>query len=342
MWGATVPWNFRAITAFGSGAPERQEEILAKAGEWGPHWLLFTAQWVAAFGQNPRGALEFARLAERHAESPRWTALNHLLLASLELALGRWRLARAELERLASHNAAWAIEDAAYWSLSPYVPVSRSELQAWRDSIVSWDAEVVPSAVPPAPFWAGFYARHEGVHPHLRLYLLGRLNARLGDFEAALRHADDLDAMEAPEHAGTLSQDLAQSIRAHVLAYQDRTAEALRALEEAPREVNWERKTNWFFTGMQDRHLRAELLEELGRYEEALDWYQSIDYWSYWPNMAGPSHLGQARIYERLGEREKAVQQYSRFIDLWKDADPELQPQVEAARRALAALSPDQ
>jgi hypothetical protein len=28
-------------------------------------------------------------------------------------------------------------------------------------------------------------------------------------------------------------------------------------------------------------------------------------------------------------------------VELWKDADPELQPRVEAARWAIEALSPD-
>ncbi len=53
-------------------------------------------------------------------------------------------------------------------------------------------------------------------------------------------------------------------------------------------------------------------------------------------------------VYERLaslhadrGEVGKAVEYYSRLIERWKDADPELQPRVEAARRAISALSPD-
>ncbi len=55
-----------------------------------------------------------------------------------------------------------------------------------------------------------------------------------------------------------------------------------------------------------------------------------------------------AWIYERLGwlheekgKTEKAIHYYGKFVDLWKDADPELQPRVEAARRAMEALSPD-
>lgn len=59
---------------------------------------------------------------------------------------------------------------------------------------------------------------------------------------------------------------------------------------------------------------------------------------------AGAFHL--ARAYERLrqlneerGELEEAARFYALFIDLWKDADPELQPRVEAARRALGRLT---
>ena len=59
--------------------------------------------------------------------------------------------------------------------------------------------------------------------------------------------------------------------------------------------------------------------------------------------------LGVSEVRERLGDlyaeqgnTEKAILYYGLLIDLWKDADPELQPRVEAARRAISALSPDQ
>jgi tetratricopeptide (TPR) repeat protein len=49
--------------------------------------------------------------------------------------------------------------------------------------------------------------------------------------------------------------------------------------------------------------------------------------------------LGQ--LYEERGDTQKAIHYYGRLLELWKDADPELQPRVESAQRAIAALSPD-
>ena len=37
---------------------------------------------------------------------------------------------------------------------------------------------------------------------------------------------------------------------------------------------------------------------------------------------------------------EKAADHYRKFIDLWKNADAELQPRVVEARRRLAKLAP--
>ena len=48
--------------------------------------------------------------------------------------------------------------------------------------------------------------------------------------------------------------------------------------------------------------------------------------------------LGQ--LYESMGKTDKAVEQYRAFIDLWKNADAELQPRVAEARRRVARLTP--
>ncbi len=58
----------------------------------------------------------------------------------------------------------------------------------------------------------------------------------------------------------------------------------------------------------------------------------------YW---LGPTYERLGLLYEERGDAAKAIEYYGRLVELWKDADPELQPRVEAARRAIMALSPD-
>ncbi|MDA1081042.1 MAG: protein kinase [Gemmatimonadetes bacterium] len=54
-------------------------------------------------------------------------------------------------------------------------------------------------------------------------------------------------------------------------------------------------------------------------------------------------HLGSSlkrlgELYEAKGDKAKAIANYQKFVDLWKNADPELQPQVRAVRDKLARL----
>ncbi len=56
------------------------------------------------------------------------------------------------------------------------------------------------------------------------------------------------------------------------------------------------------------------------------------------PTLA-PSLKRLGELYEARGDRKKAVEYYGRFVELWKDADPELQPGVKEVRGRLARLA---
>jgi tetratricopeptide (TPR) repeat protein len=50
------------------------------------------------------------------------------------------------------------------------------------------------------------------------------------------------------------------------------------------------------------------------------------------------AHERLGQLYDEKGDAEKAALHYARFVELWEDADPDLQPRVAAARARLEAI----
>jgi tetratricopeptide (TPR) repeat protein len=88
---------------------------------------------------------------------------------------------------------------------------------------------------------------------------------------------------------------------------------------------------------------RAEVLEALGDHRGAVAMYEVLDPRRFGGN--GPldpglalyprSYLDRGRLLEQLGEPARAAEAYERFLELWKDADPALEPQKKEAREGL-------
>lgn len=215
--------------------------------------------------------------------------------------------------------------------------VDRAELAALRDRLTRLDpASVATSDNPSVVFTA-----HDALHPLIRLYLLGLTSAHLGDPDRALRYAEQLEGTELPATAGSLSSDLAHSVRSAVHHVAGRLEEALAELELA-RSATWYGQTmaSPLYCLVFDRFARAELLLELGRDREALDWYAHLVETSPFetPYLA-LSHLRQAETYYRLGDMERAASHYEAFAELWSEADPGFQLRVSAARERLSEIA---
>jgi tetratricopeptide (TPR) repeat protein len=331
------PLRWRAAFAYGQGDVVAQERILAEAERRGEYW--FAARFAAIAGKDPRGARDIAVILAETGEELLFRVRGRLIAGTAEVALGRLHAAEAEYAAVATTWPALAREFEVYWNLPRFFQVPRARLKAMRDALVHWEAEDAElRTLSAGPFWEGEFDQYDRIHPHVRLYLLGRLSTRMDDHEAALDYADELERLEAPEKAGRIAFDLAQGIRAHVLRNQGRPAEALAALQQMQHVSSWE-NAGVFYEHSQERFLRGELLAELGQLEEALRWYGPLGTWLRGVPLMAPSHLRQAEIYERLGDEEQASHHYNRFITLWSDSDPELQPQVDAARRALSRLT---
>jgi hypothetical protein len=87
-----------------------------------------------------------------------------------------------------------------------------------------------------------------------------------------------------------------------------------------------------------DRLLTARLLSARGQAQQAKALLDRIWFVNWDPN-AGILVLERARMADRLGQREAAGELYQFVADLWKDAEPELQPYVVEARDRIARLS---
>jgi pentatricopeptide repeat protein len=54
--------------------------------------------------------------------------------------------------------------------------------------------------------------------------------------------------------------------------------------------------------------------------------------------MMAPAHKRLGELYEARGDAKRAAEHYATFVELWKRADPDLQPKVTQVRMRLAAL----
>jgi tetratricopeptide (TPR) repeat protein len=186
----------------------------------------------------------------------------------------------------------------------------------------------------------GFADYHDEINSQIRHYLIGLLNIYLGEFESAGNYIDELKAMESPPYARPGILSLANLLLTLIRKNEGQLEEALHLLDQETPRIFWPHM--WlspFFSLAAQRYLRAEILYEMGRYEEALRWYKTFHF-SYFYDIlyrAG-SYFRCGEIYEKLGRTNEAINSYSRFVKLWSECDPELLSIVEQARSRIERL----
>lgn len=151
--------------------------------------------------------------------------------------------------------------------------------------------------------------------------------ALVARFEA---RADSLLA-EGDSAAARSLRGRALTLRGRIAAAHDSVDAAVDQMRRGLDMIN----AAWYGYRDIERYWLARLLEERGAEEEALSIYGSL-YWSPWLEPLG--FYNRAQLHERRGEVDEAVRYYARFVELWGEADEQLQPRVETARRALERL----
>jgi tetratricopeptide (TPR) repeat protein len=240
----------------------------------------------------------------------------YVMLAMLNQTRGRFARATAEIGHLAALDPAWACVLRGLYALHPYSGASAAEMTEVRASLERWDAaRSIPNR-------NRVLALHNGLQPALRLYLIGSLSARLADGASAAAMADALARSGDGAHVPGFTAHLARSVRAQAARAAGDAAGALRILDEAPLELWYQLAvTSPVFAAPLERFLRAELLEELGREEEAMGWYAALGETS--PHelpYVAPAQLRLAGIHARQGRADAAAACRARAEQLWGTA----------------------
>jgi tetratricopeptide (TPR) repeat protein len=316
--------TFRALLL---GSPAERQQVLSALDRASDNTLIITVRTALTYLAAPREADRLVELLTRPHRSVEVRALGHLLLAHTAVARGRWREAQARLDRVEDLLPGRALEQRALLSLAPHLAVSAAELARLRGAVLLWDAAAVPAAVTP-----GLYIRaHDGVRPAIRLYLLGMLSARLGEHAEAEHYAA---ALAAAEHRDELARSFAHRVRAESLRVRGLSEHALAELDAARFDQLYDYSAySAFYSQAYERFMRAELLYELGRPQEALSWYRTLREVSPYEFVhLAPALLAQAAIHVQLEQPEEAAALRRRATELWQDADSGLRPVIFAAK----------
>jgi DNA-binding SARP family transcriptional activator/tetratricopeptide (TPR) repeat protein len=323
-----------ALRALATGDTVGQRQAAERIRRLGGEELMQMVSYLAGFSQNLAGVRRIATTMTEPARSPTTRLVGHYELGYLDAARGRWRDARRELEAAARIDRQAASLHAVLLACLPGMAASTAELTELRTRLERLGDTASPD-------FLGANTGFATLYPVAREYLLGLLSVRLGDPAAARRHAALLDSVTAPDWLAASAREMAHGIRARVALEEGDAEGALRELEQVRMEhtpYNVARNSPFRGRGA-ERFLRAEVLQRLGRDDEALQWYASLGATSYQETIyLAPAHLRRAQIHERRGELERAREHYRRFVDLWNDADSELQPEVNRARLAMVRL----
>jgi tetratricopeptide (TPR) repeat protein len=209
--------------------------------------------------------------------------------------------------------------------IEPSAPLSKEVLLTTLARLDKWNPRISPDRQAEAE-----------IVPALRLYYTGIINARLGEFDLAERQAALIEATAPQVTLSQLAHAMGRGVRAAVAYYRGDMEEVVRVTEDMQPKfpaAYWNR----LYQLTEARTFQAEALFAVGRYRDALTWYEwgppadAID-------QIGLRAFRRGQIYDRLGDREKALEQYRNFLKAWDKADPQWQFRLDEARTRIEAL----
>lgn len=328
-----------AIRVFLSREPEMWKSVLDALSRQSSHFVWNVASRVGIYDKAFVGAARIAALLTDTARSGPYRALGHITLAHLLLGQGRWREARTHLEAVRPLDPLSALVFEASLSTTPFLmpAVDSRDLQILRDEL----RDAVARQATGEPVTETTV--HDSIFEWLRLYELGNVSLALGALGEVQTIATELINQPGSSDAADIAHHFGRSLLAMRQRRLGASSTAAQAWGESFRVATGNDK-KWlspFFALSRERYLRALNLREVGRNDEALRLLSSFSEVSVYDlAYVAPAAFQSAEILESRGDIAGAMQGYNRVVQLWRSADPELQPMVEAARARIQAISP--
>jgi hypothetical protein len=231
-------------------------------------------------------------------------------LAAIALGMGRWEAARTlvtqhPLPAAYRHGLTTLVQGA----VLPQFSRAPADLSALLQEVDAWRLRAAAS-------------REEGTEVKVGSgYLRGLLLAASGDTSAALATASAILADTSTNDAER--RQAGMTVRAFVSYRAGRYTEALARLDTAAirRWFGDAEAAPWLAQTLQ-RFLRAESLRGLGRWRDAIRWYDTLEQYSACDvALLGPVLLGRSAAYEKLGAHAAAHADSARFAALWRGSE---------------------
>src|SRR5437764_2168074 len=321
------PMYFNAITAqIGQGKladAARTVGLFAQRAPGNP-MARFVRCFLAAARRDYDSAAVEAQALARTTQDPTWQAAAAGTLAALNLVRGRLTVAEGQLHRAMAMDEQRGVpgkyvEDAiglavidVHYHNAPDAARREVETALQRHPLAS-----IPAADRPYVGLAWLYA-HMG-RPD-------RARQLLAEYEAAI-----------PE-AVRRSQPFRHGAAAEIAFAEGRVQDAIKGYRA------WHDEDGCAVCGL---YLLARAYERAGQRDSSVAVYERAvttpGYTRAFEESAtlGPTYRRLGELYEERGDTARARDYYNRFVDLWKDADAELQPSVREVKGRLAKLSRD-
>jgi len=280
-------------------------------------------QLIAGMQEGGSGGAFFGRLPKEFL----WAWRGNMEKASAEFEIITAiadRLGNEEMNSLANEIKAWAYYD-------------RGELELSRNAFKSTE-----------DFYAQYYSEYVKTGPLSKPYKAvgsfyhGLLDLKLGRIDSA---KSKLAEMRSDFPKPKIDEDYYYNyLSGEILIAEGKPQEAIPLLEKAPPKIlislSWGPYMIFYnLPFLKDTLARA--YEQSGNIDKAVAEYERLT--SFYPKSGAPFlihpkyYYRLAKLYEEKGIKIRARENFERFLDLWKDADPGL-PEVEDAKKRLAGL----